>query len=139
MEQSKTVNVLDTTVGAMDDGRRELKVIDISVGKVTFEDDSGTRDSDKIYLNCKTVDDGHELKISEAWVVTRSGHKKTQGLWVQLDKNKQIHVYSTLGKLLTYHNVGTANELIGQTVLGYPDEKGFMALTTYDTDKKNSN
>lgn len=137
---NKTFNVLDAGIGAPDDGIQELTILNIHTGMVTFpENDGTTRDAEKVYLTCKTIDGERELIISEAWNETRRGLKKTQGLWVNLDNEQKLIANSTLGKLLSYHEVDTINDLTGKTVTGYPDEKGYTVLTTYDKKDESNN
>jgi hypothetical protein len=129
---SKTVDmILNAEVGDPDDGIRKLKIIDISVDTITFDDD---RTADKVFLTCQTKDGEHEFKISEAWSKTRKGNK-VQGLWVQFDKENKLVANSTLAKLLNHLNVSKLNDLIGKDVIGYPDTKGYVVLTTYPMDE----
>jgi hypothetical protein len=121
-------DILNAKIGKNDDGIRELKVVDVSVGSVTFEDG---RTTEKLFITCETPDGERQFKISEAWNSTKKG-KKVQGLWVQLDTNNNIIANSSLGKLLSYLKAESPNDLLGMKLTGYPDSKGYLVLTTYD-------
>jgi len=138
LKKTNPPDVLNTSIGVVDGDSYELEIVGASVKSITFKDDHETRNSDKVFLKCETDERDWELQISEALVLTQSGQTKSQGLWVQLDKNKQIYPHSTLGKLLSYHKAKTVNDLVGSTVIGYRNEKGYVVLTTYDVDKHGS-
>lgn len=138
MDKTKTQNVLNTSIGVTEGDSYQLKIVSASVKAVTMVEGNETRNNDKVFLKCETTTRDWELQISEALVLTRSGQTKSQGLWVQLDKKNQLFPHSTLGYLLSYHNAKTVNDLIGRTVIGYRNEKGYVVLTTFDVDKPRS-
>ena len=107
---------------------KTLTVRDLRVDEVQFDDD---RTSNKAVLICETAD-GRNIEISEAWVVDKKGNKKVQGLWINLDGKKKLAANSVLAKFLTFHRVGTLNELINKELTGYPDENDYTVFTTID-------
>ncbi len=121
MEQS----ILNIGIG---DPTKTLKIVDIRIDEIQFDDD---RKSSKAVLICETVD-GRNIEISEAWVVDKKGNKKVQGLWINLDGKKKLAANSVLAKFLTYHKVGTINELMTKEITGYPDENDYTVFTTIE-------
>ena len=125
-------NILDAKVGSLE-VTKSLTIKDVSVETITFEKDGRT--AEKLFLTCVTDDGEREFKISEAWNNTRRG-KKTQGLWVQLDKENKLIANSTLARLLNYLKVEKVGDLVDKKVKGYPDNNGYIVLTTYDINEE---
>ena len=107
---------------------KTLTVRDMRIDEVQFDDD---RTSNKAVMICETAD-GRTIEISEAWVVDKKGNKKVQGLWINLDSKKKLAANSVLARFLTFHKVGTINELINKELTGYPDENDYTVFTTID-------
>ncbi len=128
---TNSFDILNTEIGAPDDGVRELEIIDIYTEQIIFKNDNN-RTADKVFLLCKTTDGEREFKISEAWNDSQKVGKAVQGLWVQLGSDNRLIENSCLASLLKYHNVTKPMELKGMKVTGYPDTKGYVVLTTYN-------
>jgi hypothetical protein len=131
MSNKKYNDLLNAELG---NGERELKIVDLNIKSVKFNDG---HEADKLFITCKTLDGEREFIISEAWNETKTG-KRTQGLWIQLDNNGKLVANSNLGNLLNYYKVSKISDLKGKHVFGYPDENGYLVLTTINmtTDEK---
>lgn len=125
-------SILDIELGDQTSAAKKLKIIDIFIETVTFQDG---HTGDKVILTCLTEDGEKEFKVSKAWSEKR-GKRETQGLWFNLDSEGKLIKNSTLGRLLEYLNVQKLGDLIGMEVNAYPDENSYLVLTTYDLDTK---
>ncbi len=90
-------------------------------------------ESEKVKLIALDETINKEFEISNVWVQTKAG-KRSQGLWLTI-VNGQISPYSGLGKLLSYYNCSTVNDLKNKTVSAYPDEDNFLIILAFDMEK----
>ena len=106
------------------------EVVVNNIEKTTVDMPDG-RTSEKV---CYTVEDrnGKTFQISDVWVEDHKGAIKIQGLWFTLSDNGQISPSSSLAKLMTYYNIKSLKDFIGQTVKVYPDKNDFLVLTSCD-------
>lgn len=69
-----------------------------------------------------------QVRLNEAWIRTKKGELKAQGLWLKYDIEGNINQLSTIGKLMSYFNVITIKELLGKEVQIYPKRNDFRAI-----------
>lgn len=125
-----TEDLLTTELGKKDKGVRHLQIIDIEIKDIVVDKETGET-SKKAIFYCKTEKGGKPIKIGEAWTLNRKGDKKVQGLWVNLDDENKLISNSVLGKLLQRCQAGTLNDLIGESVTGYPDNNLYTVFSTF--------
>lgn len=122
-------DLLSATVGT----KKQLGIIEnITTGEIT---DREGNILPKLKLSVKT--DTNLFDVDEAWVQTREGDIKPQGLWIKLDTNKQLNAMSTIAKLLEYLNLKTINDLKNKEIQLYPKTNGFLAVIACDSNDFN--
>lgn len=115
---------LNTQVG---DAQRKLKVTDIEKKTVKLKDGG---ESEKIEFSTVEPETGKRFNISDSYVpeTGNDNSKRISGLWYS-ENNGKINRSSALAKVLEFYDVDSLGDLMGKTVIAYPDNDNYLVLT----------